>query len=412
MKIKLLMSIGVLLFPLLSHGQEKNKRAPGFWIIKASASSKEIVTKNLVVDNSAIADIRVLPLQEIEKRFGSLKEVSLIAEITLKAGFKISTLKEFYEKHNIKGDKRRLPFAIDGEDRNDTTNLTFVEPGLNVRIGTDSIQIKTEIHLRHLEDLKQSKSLIKPKLKANSQKYSKIEQFQIPVENGIPNAAKRRLYSKSNFDNNGNLTDYVLIHSDSTSHKHIGTYKYENGRRVEQMVDGIRSVCTYNNSGDTLEVKEYGYKEYGANNSVIKRLAFTYGSNGKKSVVTIYAGNTDTAINKEIFTYNNLNLVIRSEYTSLLLPKIGLVYSVNYTYNSRGNVAKMEINVPSMDMNQVTNYVYNDQGWIVESDIKYNGNSDLIRRHIYNYNVEGLIIKEHFFSSGNEAFIDYVYTAK
>ena len=178
------------------------------------------------------------------------------------------------------------------------------------------------------------------------------------------------------------------------------------------MVDGIRSVCTYNNSGDTLEVKEYGDKEYGTNNSVIRRSTFTYGSNGKKSVVTIYAGNTDTAINKEIFTYNNLNMVIRSEYTSLLLPKIGLVYSVNYTYNSRGNVAKMEINVPSMDMNKVTNYVYNDQGWIVESDIKYNGNSDLIRRHIYNYNVEGLIIKEHFFLPGNEAFIDYVYTAK
>jgi hypothetical protein len=75
-------------------------------------------------------------------------------------------------------------------------------------------------------------------------KYSKIEQFYTPVENGTPIAAKRKPYSERQFDNNGNLTEFIFRPYE-TFEKSVNTYKYENNRRVEQMDDGIRTLCTF-----------------------------------------------------------------------------------------------------------------------------------------------------------------------
>lgn len=245
---------------------------------------------------------------------------------------------------------------------------------------------------------------------ASGHKYSKIEQFYTPVENGISIAVKRKPYSESQFDTNGNLTKYIFRPYDSAFVKSVDTYRYENNRRVEQMADGRRSLCSYNNGGDTLEVKEYGHKEYGQENTLIRRSVYTYGSNGKKSVVTIYAGLTDTAINKTTYTYNNHNLVVRQQYSSLL-PAERIEVTVINAYNSSGNIIKSEFDAPQMKFNVQTNYMYNGKGWVMESTSMYNFSPDPTR-HIYSYNVDGLMIKDHYFWSGNEALIDYVYTTR
>jgi hypothetical protein len=244
---------------------------------------------------------------------------------------------------------------------------------------------------------------------ATGHKYSKIEQFYTPVENGTPIAAKRKPYSERQFDNNGNLTEFIFRPYE-TFEKSVNTYKYENNRRVEQMDDGIRTLCTYNNNGDTLEVKQYGHKQYGGENTVTQRSVYTYGSNRKKAMETIYERITDKVIHKNIYTYNNLNLVVRHQYISLL-PEVRVDYTAIYTYNSRGNVTKVEVDMPGMDLTAESNYVYNDKGWIMESTTKYNRNPDPVR-HIYSYNADGLIVKEHYFWLGKEAYIDYVYTTR
>ncbi|MGY4386300.1 hypothetical protein ACVWYN_003351 [Pedobacter sp. UYP24] len=161
MKNKLIIVLCVLLIPLLSLAQSTNKAAPGFFVIKSTPYSKEIVTRNMMIDASEIADLRVLRIQEAEKRFGKLKETSVIAELTLKRGIKISTLREFYNKHNIQGNKRNLPFVINGQDIKDTTNLVISENSLKVlKIRTDSIQIMSAAHLKHLASIKNKKQIL------------------------------------------------------------------------------------------------------------------------------------------------------------------------------------------------------------------------------------------------------------
>jgi hypothetical protein len=240
--------------------------------------------------------------------------------------------------------------------------------------------------------------------------YSKIEQFYTPVENGVPNSAKRQPYSESQFDGKGNLTKFTFIPYDSVITKHVETYKYENNRRVEKMHGGTRSVCTYNSNGDTLELKQFGYKQYGKENTVVQRIVFTYGSNGKKSGQTFYDGNSDSVTSKSAYTYNKLNQLIRHQYVSFL-PEERVEYSAIYTYNPSGKVIKVDLDMPSLKLTGQSNYLYNDKGWIMESTTKYHTESNPIR-HIYSYNADGLIIKEQYFGSGNEGIIDYVYTAR
>ncbi|WP_285058070.1 hypothetical protein [Pedobacter ginsengisoli] len=244
--------------------------------------------------------------------------------------------------------------------------------------------------------------------RTTSYKYSKIKQFYTPIENGTPNASKRKPYSESQFDNNGNLINYIFMSYDSAFGKRVETYKYENNRKVEQMADGIRSLCTYNNSGDTLEVKEYGRKEYGEENTLIRRSLYAYGSNGKKSVVTIYAGLTDTVTVKTTYTYNDRNLPMQQQYSSFL-PAERVEGTVINTYDSSDKIIKRELDASQMKFNEQTNYVYDDKGRVVECTSKYNVDPNPTK-HIYSYNAEGLVVKDHYFWSGNEAIIDYVYT--
>lgn len=112
----------------------------------------------MAIDALNIADVSIIPTQEAEKRYGKLEENSLVAVVTLKPGVKISTLGEFYKKHDIKGNKRNLPFVIDGQAITDTTNLVIEESSVKVlNIRTDSIEIMTSAHLRFLENRKKIK---------------------------------------------------------------------------------------------------------------------------------------------------------------------------------------------------------------------------------------------------------------
>lgn len=240
--------------------------------------------------------------------------------------------------------------------------------------------------------------------------YSKIEQFYTPVENGVPNSAKRQPYSESQFDGKGNLTKFTFIPYDSVITKRVETYKYENNRRVEKMDDGTRSVCTYNSNGDTLELKRYGYKEYKQENTVVQRIVFAYGSNGKKSGQTFYDGSSDSVTSKSTYTYNKLNQLIRHQYVSFL-PEERVEYSAIYTYNPSGKVIKVEMDMPSLKLNGQSNYLYNDKGWLMEAATKYNV-EPYTTKHNYTYNAQGVVIKEQYFGSGNEGIIDYVYTAR
>lgn len=251
---------------------------------------------------------------------------------------------------------------------------------------------------------------VNKKPQATGYKYSKIEQFYTPVENGTSNEAKRKSYSESQFDNNGNLLKYIFRPYDGKYVASVNTYRYENNRRIEQLVDGRRSFCTYNNNGDTLEVKEYGHKKYGKENTLIKRLVYTYGSNGKKSVVIAYVGHTDTITDKTIYTYNDRNLLVRQQYSSFM-PTERIEVTVINTYNSSGNIIQSDLDAPPMKFNAQTKYTYNDKGWVMECINTFNSGSDS-NKHIYSYNADGLRIKEHILSSENEAVIDYVYTNK
>ncbi|MBC7401491.1 MAG: hypothetical protein H7289_16250 [Mucilaginibacter sp.] len=147
MKTKLIISLGVLLFPLLTIAQV----APHLYIVKSNFSTKETITKNLITDPLSIANMQILSPQDAENRFGKLAENTLVLLMTPKPGVKFSTVGEFFKHHHIKGNQRNLPFVIDGEVR-DTTNLLIEENCLKVlHIRDDSIEIVTGGHLHYLD---------------------------------------------------------------------------------------------------------------------------------------------------------------------------------------------------------------------------------------------------------------------
>jgi hypothetical protein len=243
-------------------------------------------------------------------------------------------------------------------------------------------------------------------------KYSKIESFYTPVENGTPIPTKRKPYTERQFDDNGNLTKLIYrpyAENPAESEEIINTFKYENNKRVEQITGDVRFSCTYNSSGDTLELKHY------LKNALLRRSVYAYGSNGKKSTVTYYDLVTAAAIEKITYAYNNLNLLVREQYISLV-PEESISQSIIYTYNSSGNITRMENEIPSLSLSWEFSYVYNDKGWIMESVSIWRDVAPF--KHNYTYDADGQVIKDHYSypdhysDQGKQAIIDYVYITR
>lgn len=240
-------------------------------------------------------------------------------------------------------------------------------------------------------------------------KYIKIESFYTPVENGTPISAKRKPYTEQQFDDNGNLTKLIYrpyAENPAESEEIINTFKYENNKRVEQITGDVRFSCSYTSTGDTLELKQY------LKNILIRRSIYAYGSNGKKSTVTYYDPATGAAIEKNTYAYNNLNRLIKVQYISLVTDE-NISQSTIYTYNSSGNITRMENEFPSLNLSWEFSYVYNDKGWMMESVSKYRDTAPF--KHNYTYDAEGQVIKDHYSypdhysDQGKQAIIDYVY---
>lgn len=154
MKTKLIISLGVLLFPLLTFAQVAEQRPTTFYVVKSNFSKKEIITKNLIIEASNIANMKILSKEEAEDQYGRLGKNILVTIITPNSGVKLSTVGEFFKHHNIQGNQRDLPFVIDGEAVRDTTNLLIEENSFKLfHVRADSIEIMTAGHL-HTLDLK------------------------------------------------------------------------------------------------------------------------------------------------------------------------------------------------------------------------------------------------------------------
>ncbi|TSJ36443.1 hypothetical protein FO440_23365 [Mucilaginibacter corticis] len=142
--MKLIAILSLIAIPALSFSQVPDHKSTVICIVKPNINAKEVVTHHAIVGNENIVHLHQLTDKEIRRIIGKAADNPIVLRMVLKPDVNLSTIGEFYSRHNIIGKLENSPLVIDGETMTDMTKLLI--DGSIVRSVTqslDSIVIRT-----------------------------------------------------------------------------------------------------------------------------------------------------------------------------------------------------------------------------------------------------------------------------
>ena len=143
-KIILLIALIVSSYSV-SNAQNKNKvtevKNPMLYIVKLRDQSKEVITKNLILNNSQIENLEVMKKDDIHKKFGSINE-QVVITVTPKTTVKFIGLSKLFDRYKIDEKYWKLNIYVDSILVNDTSDfLIHFESVRSVQVKNKSILI-------------------------------------------------------------------------------------------------------------------------------------------------------------------------------------------------------------------------------------------------------------------------------